>query len=78
MQKPTKTPIIQTLPTLQLVHRALQMHRNSPQPELFDTAEGVLSILILNLRRPRALVSMVQYKQIKRLEAQVQEHQEAP
>jgi len=78
MQKPTKTPIIQTLPTLQLVHRALQMHRNSPQPELFDTAEGVLSILILNLRRPRALVSMVQYEQIKRLEAQVQEHQEAP
>lgn len=78
MQKPTKTPIIQTLPTLQLVHRALQMHRNSPQPELFDTAEGVLSILILNLRRPRAMVSMVQYEQIKRLEAQVQEHQEAP
>lgn len=78
MQKLTKTPIIQTLPTLQLVHRALQMHRNSPQPELFDTAEGVLSILILNLRRPRAMVSMVQYEQIKRLEAQVQEHQEAP
>jgi hypothetical protein len=78
MQKPTKTPIIQTLPTLQLVHRALQMHRNSPQPELFDTAEGVLSILILNLRRPRAMVSMVQYQQIKQLEMQIQEHQEAP
>jgi hypothetical protein len=78
MQKLTKTPIIQTLPTLQLVHRALQMHRNSPQPELFDTAEGVLSILILNLRRPRAMVSMVQYQQIKQLEMQIQEHQEAP
>jgi hypothetical protein len=77
MQKPTKTPIIQTLPTLQLVHRALQMHRNSPQPELFDTAEGVLSILILNLRKPRALVSMTQYEQIKQLEEQVNDHQGA-
>lgn len=77
MQKLTKTPIIQTLPTLQLVHRALQMHRNSPQPELFDTAEGVLSILILNLRKPRALVSMTQYEQIKQLEEQVNNHQGA-
>jgi hypothetical protein len=77
MQKLTKTPIIQTLPTLQLVHRALQMHRNSPQPELFDTAEGVLSILILNLRKPRALVSMTQYEQIKQLEEQVNDHQGA-
>jgi hypothetical protein len=77
MQKLTKTPIIQTLPTLQLVHRALQMHRNSPQPELFDTAEGVLSILILNLRKPRAIVSAAQYKQIQQLEEQVSEHQGA-
>ena len=77
MQKLTKTPIIQTLPTLQLVHRALQMHRNSPQPELFDTAEGVLSILILNLRKPRALVSMTQYEQIKQLEEQDNDHQGA-
>jgi hypothetical protein len=78
MQRPTKTPIIQTLPTLQLVHRALRIHRNKPQPELFDTAEGVLSILILNLRQPRALVSMAQFEQVQWLEEQVNQHQEAP
>lgn len=61
-------PIIETVPTLQLVHRALKQVQRHPDENVSNLAKSVLSIVAFNLKSPVVKISPVQKKCIEKLE----------
>lgn len=59
---------IRTLKTLALVHEAEDILARNKNPELQALADGVLSVLVFNLRRGVVIVDDQQYELIQSLE----------
>jgi hypothetical protein len=60
-------PIIETVPTLQLVHRALKQVQRHPDENVSNLAKSVLSIVAFNLRHPVVKVTPDQKRYVEKL-----------
>ena len=62
------SPIIETVPTLQLVHKANKLTARHPDENVSNLSKSVLSIVAFNLKNPVVKVSPQQKKLIEKLE----------
>lgn len=60
-------PIIETVPTLQLVHAANKLMTRHPDEEISKLSASVLSIVAFNLKHPVVKVSPEQKKCVEKL-----------
>lgn len=61
-------PIIETVPTLRLVHAANKLVQRHPDEEVSKLATSVLSVVAFNLKNPVAKVTPQQKKLVENLE----------
>lgn len=61
------SPIIETVPTLQLVHAANKLTSRHPDEEISKLSTSVLSIVAFNLKYPVVKVTPTQKKCIEKL-----------
>lgn len=60
-------PIIETVPTLQLVHAANKLLQRHPDENVSNLAKTVLSIVAFNLQHPVVKVTPDQKKYVEKL-----------